>query len=192
LFSWIQFIIHAETAGSMYATVKKTLMTSSDFLIGIKVGPSINCVDIINCVLLCYIPNCIFKGFNCFAISIKLPWYGSTIVSATDEEDKETLRIWFSRAIADVIHFEQQKPEIDERKWFLQFKVGICCYGPWKPNSQCYLVLFISSRNNGASLQRTSFWSQFFSILLCLCLSTMTCSSDFHIWHKIIYMVVGQ
>ncbi len=40
--------------------------------------------------------------------------HASTIVSRGDEDEKETMRIWFGYAIAKTTHFELQKPEEDE------------------------------------------------------------------------------
>ena len=37
-------------------------------------------------------------------------------MSGGDEDDKETLRIWFSRALANPIHFHLEKPLADERQ----------------------------------------------------------------------------
>jgi len=44
--------------------------------------------------------------------------HGSTIVTGGDEDDKETLRVWFSRALASPIHFNLEKPLADERQAF--------------------------------------------------------------------------
>ena len=37
-------------------------------------------------------------------------------MSSGDEEDKETLRIWFTRALAAPRHFHLEKPQADERR----------------------------------------------------------------------------
>ena len=42
--------------------------------------------------------------------------HGSTILSGGDEDDRETLRIWFTRALASPIHFHLEKPLADERQ----------------------------------------------------------------------------
>ena len=42
--------------------------------------------------------------------------HGSTIVTGGDEDEKETMRVWFKNAIAAPTHFELAKPAADERQ----------------------------------------------------------------------------
>jgi hypothetical protein len=42
--------------------------------------------------------------------------HASTIVTGGDEDEKETMRIWFAQALAKTTHFDLPKPEADERQ----------------------------------------------------------------------------
>ena len=56
--------------------------------------------------------------------------HGSTIVTGGNEDEKETMRIWFASALAKTTHFDLPKPEDDERqssasKKFTDYKLAI-------------------------------------------------------------------
>jgi hypothetical protein len=56
--------------------------------------------------------------------------HASSIISSRDDDIKETLKIWFSQAIAVTTHFQLSKPNADERqatssREFLDYKASI-------------------------------------------------------------------